>query len=301
MWQAVTFTWPETLALVADGNSSKLAGVDDELTAAAGRIQAAPAPSFVNNPVSGVAAGAMADFNSLIDSVFNNARVVCAHPWVQGIGQGVDHYRHLSPANAVLNAALKMQDEADAHRPTANTVDAVALLITGDGFSSFGNALSAFNTVFPIAELQMCERRCLQLAGLEKQKHVLPDAPINARWKPRGLMNFRAVSTPAAAVGEQSTHAMAYEIGGESPIDEVLNLTHKKASALAATDAALSEVQSVFSGGAGKGLFFSNKTPGVIKTELESSGADHGAPLAACVVITAAPGELIVLQEMLGL
>lgn len=300
MFSNLVFTWPGSLAQVHNDCMTALSSAAGELASAGGRLAAAPALEVINNPVAASAAGTGQMLADLIAQTLASVTLVCVHPWCQGVGQGDNHYRYLSPANAVIAAANKFADVPDTHKP-AGAVDALVLVVSAKSFDDFAKTLKPLNSVFPVADLQLCERRASQLATVERDKQVLPDAAINARWHKRGLPGIGRVSQAAAVVGELCAHASGYEAAGASPDEEINALIAKKSAALSTADNAITELQAVFAGGSGRGVFFQSTTPAQIKNALANSGLSHDDPVAVCLVLAGAVGSLDVVREMLGL
>lgn len=300
MFSNLNFNWPTTLDDIANESESSLAVAESELDSAGDRLSAAPAITIENNPVAGSAGGSAVNYSALMDIIFTDTKMVCVHPWTQGVGQGETHYRYLSPANAVQAAAKKLVDAPDYQRLTTS-VDAVVVVISAKDFDVFAKSIKQFSDVFPVADLMMCQRRSAQLATVEKDKVILPDAAINARWRAKGMGGIGHSLISSSATGELCSHAVGYESGAVSPDDEIQNLISKKKSMLDAAIAAVDDLRSVFDGGVGRGVFFSSQSPAQIKNALDASGLSHDDPLACCLVFTSVPGKLTLVKEMLGL
>lgn len=300
IFQPIAFTWPASLSDIAQEMAGFLTNASAELDSAGERLTAAPGASLVNNPVAGECVGAAASFNQLVDLVAGRVRVLCVHPWQQGVGQGENHYRYLSPANAMVHAAAKVTEAVDAHRPRG-ALDALTIIITGKSFADFSNSLRAFNQLFPVPDLQLCERRAGQLAILENDKQILPDAMRNAYWRDRNKITAGLLRNGLSVVGEVCAHAMAYEGGGTDPDAELQILIQKKHATLQASSDAIEALAGQFSGGNAKAVFLENQTPQQLQNTLSNSGLTHDDPLCCCLVLTAEQGGLLTLQQLLGL
>jgi len=300
LFNDISFSWPPTLSDIVSDCDAALTNAGSELDSASGRLTGAPEITIENNPVSADAAGSAVSYAALKDIIFSNVKMVCVHPWTQGVGQGESHFRYLSPANAAQAAANKLIDTPDSNRLTI-TMDAIALVISSKDFDGFSKTLKQFTDVFPVANLLMCQRRSAQLSTVEKDKQLLPDAAINARWRGKGIAGIGLSEKAFSVTGELCSHAVGYEIGALSPDDEIQDLITKKQTAIDSATDAVTQVQSIFSGGVGRGAFFSGQTAAQIKSTLDSSGLSHDDPLACCVLFTAESGKLSLVKEVLGL
>jgi hypothetical protein len=300
MFNTLEFSWPPTLDDIASDSTAALENAASELDAAGDRLGDAPALTIENNPVAAEASGSAVNYSALMNIISTDVKMVCIHPWTQGVGQGESHFRYLSPANAIQAAANKLVDMPDFNRQTT-TMDAIVLIVSAKSFDLFSATLKQFTNVFPLPDLLMCQRRAGQLSTVEKDKVLLPNAAINARWRWKGVGGIGLSRNASNVVGELCSHAVGYESGALSPDDEIQNLITKKTSAIDAAKDAVTDMQSIFSGSVGRGVFFSGQTAAQIKNALDTSGLSHDDPLACCVVFTAVPGKLALVKEVLGL
>jgi len=300
MFSNIQFHWPPSFANVKTATSAKLANAAAKITEAKSRLQAAPAPAVVNNPVAGACAGSATALTQLRSVIAREALCFCVHPWTQGVGQGEGIARYLSPANAVTAASAKFTDAADAHKPKV-AMEAVCVVLSAPSFKQLGEAIAQFCAVLPNPQLGLCQRRAQQMATLERDKTEMPGAPGNALWAPGHLSGASPVRDGTAALGEQLAHAVGYEASGVSALQELTALADKKQQALTSTANAITALANTFTGGNGKGVFISARAPEQIKNLLSGSELDHDAPLACCIVFAAPEGALSVLKELLGL
>ncbi len=300
MFVDIHFQWPPTFNQVKTATSQKLANAAAKIGEAKGRLQNTPALAQVNNPVAGACAGSAAALDQLRAILAHETLCVCVHPWTQGVGQGEGVARYLSPANAIAAASAKFVDAADAHKPKT-AMEAVCVVLSATGFKQLGDAVAQFCAVLPNPQLGLCQRRAQQLAALERDKIDMPGAPGNALWAPGRLSGTTPVRSGNTALGEQLAHAVGYEAGGKSALQELTALADKKQQAITAASDAIAALVATFAGGIGKGVFISAKAPEQIKNELAGSELDHDAPLAVCLVYAAPAEKLTVLKELLGL
>lgn len=300
MFSTINFEWPASLHTVNSSAANKLTNATGQLTDAKSRLQSVPAMTVVNNPVAASCAGSMNELESLHTLLVANVATFCVHPWVQGVGQGESHNRYLSPANAITAAANKFVDSVDTNKPKT-VVDAVCVLLTATSYSMFAETLKRFCIVFPDAQLNLCQRRALQLATVEKEKTILPDAAGNAVWRPSAIPAFGRTQLGCQLAGERLAHAVGYEAGGMAADNELIALANKKAQQLTAIKTAIDSFSASFSDAVGRGVFIAAKTPEQIKNQLLAHSLGHDEPLACCVIYTGAPGSLNLLREMLGL
>lgn len=300
MLSPIHFKWPSTFSAVNSSAANKLTNAAAQITAAKSRLQNAPALAVTSNPIAANCAGALNELNALHAVLMANVNSFCVHPWTQGVGQGDSHYRYLSPANAMAATAKKFIDSADVHKP-AVAVDAICVLLSATSYAQLSATLQQFCIVFPDAQLHLCQRRAKQLATLEKDKLLLPDAAGNAVWRPGRVAAIARSGIGCRAVGERLSLAVGYEAGGVVSDAELINLANKKAQHLTDVKTAIETFAASFAGAVGRGVFIANKNPEQIKNQLAVHSLGHDEPLACCVVYAGAPGKLTLLREVLGL
>lgn len=300
MFSVINFTWPDTFLAANTNATGKLNSASSEIDNAKNRLTAAPAVTLTNNPLAETCNGSLAALNTLHGLLANEVSSFCVHPWTQGVGQGDSHNRYLSPANAVTAVANKFSDVSDVNKPKT-VVDAICVLLTAASYGQLAETITQFCTVFPDAQLRLCQRRAQQLSTIEKDKVILPAAAGNAFWRPRRLAAAGRGERGCSLVAERFAHAVGYEAGGVSPDQELINLATKKQQQLTEIVAAINSFSATFSGTAGRGVFISAKTPEQIKNQLFANSLGHDEPLACCVVYSGVPGSLGLLREVLGL
>lgn len=296
-WNNVAFTSPDFLTNALNSVSGSLAATASDVGAVRAALLASPgidAPNAGAEPTSGAQVG-RSNIYSLAAPVL---RCVVVHPWCEGVAQGVGHYRHLSSRNAVNAAAKKLGDVLDVHRPTT-TLDFLALLVSGSSYADMHQKLNAVLGVISEPTLFMCARRCAQLATLENDKVLLPDAGMNARFKYFSPAGCNVIATAASAVGAVVALGDADSIAGASAETDLVTVTKKKAALIASVQADANSALANFTGGAGQFYFMSNTTPNAASRALIDGDVGYEYPLAVCMLVAGAPGELDGLRGML--
>lgn len=296
-WVNTVFNAP---AVITDAVSD----VDSELTAqhiAMGNVRSAALASLaIDAPDAGVTShtGPITGRAALHDCLTPSLRAVIVHPWCEGLAQGVGHYRHLSVRNAVNAAAKKLGDVIDQQRPTG-AMDILALLVAGSSYAELHQKLQYFLTVFSNPTLYMCARRCAQLASIETDKILLPDAAMNAGFHHFSISHQHAIANTLGDVGMLVALGDAATIAGNSAETDLIALTKKKEAIITAAKTTAENAIVSFSGGAGRFLFLSGTTANAASRALIDSDVGYEYPLAVCAVVAGAPGELGVLRSML--
>src|SRR5690606_33905444 len=127
--------------------------------------------------------------------------------------------------------------------------------LSANSFAGLANTLNQFNVVFPVRDLLLCERRAIQLTTLESDKTTMPLSALNARWRKDKAGSVGLTKKAVAALGEYGAHSFGYEQGGSTPDDELQKLILKKQSSISSAANAVNNVESIFSGGYGRGVF----------------------------------------------
>lgn len=296
-WQPISFTPPPVL-------TDALGSVDSALTAAAGdmatvraALLASPsidAPDAGAEPHSGAHTGRSSVY-SLTAPVL---RSVVVHPWCEGLAQGDGHYRSLSSRNAVKAVAKKLGDVIDPHRP-AGAMDVLAVLVSGSSYADLHQKLNAVLSVVSEPTLFMCARRCAQLASLETDKVLLPDAGMNARFVHFAAAGCEVIAQAIGAVGEAVALGDEVSIAGGSAETDLIAITKKKEAVIASVQTAAGDALADFGGGAGQFYFLSGVSANAASRALIDADVGHEYPYAVCLLVSGAPGALDGLRGML--
>lgn len=248
--------------------------------------------------------GAITGDGPLYGFTQSSIKQLIVHPWQEGIGQGFGVVRYLSPRNAVDFAANKFFDSPDDLIPIkTGNVDVLGLLVTGTGYANFNANLNNLLRVFSDSTLYMCARRSSQIAALESNKVVLPDAAKNCRWDHVTESHHSTWADYSAAVGHVNALSYANEIGNASLEEAVMVLANKKtfSASKATTEAELIIGRINGSADGVKCFFINNKTTSIVKKILLASDTGLEYPLCACVIYCGAVGSLDHLKEIFSL
>lgn len=298
-WQPVAFSPSAALGAVTGGAQAATSGAPAALSAASARLGAATPPAYVKSPVA-ASAGAAATMATTLAGLLQHAhRYLFAHPWQQGIGTGDGLYRSLSAPNALQALASKLRDTADPHVPTGS-IEAVGLLVASNNYAGLATHLSSFNSVLPLPETLMAQRRAQALADWERQKVTLPHTAQNTRWSTRQHGQNATLRTAQACAGDLVADVAGYDAENITPVAELQALATKKQTVLATHTAALAALNSTLSGSTGFALAAGNTIPDIVAA-LTSGGPGHEYTLSVACLIVATPGNLTLLKEIVGL
>jgi hypothetical protein len=295
MFNAIIFKPPTVLVNAASSVTAELTTAASNAANVRSAVLAAPAidaPNAAIEPHSGALNGR----EGLYALAAPALRCVVIHPWVEGIAQGVGHYRYLSNRNAVNAAAKKLGDVLDTSRPTG-VMDVLALLIAGSSYAELNQKLHSLLAVFSNETLFMCARRCAQLATLESDKVLLPDPASNARFNHAA----NATANPVAYknIGQLVALGDAQQMAGSSAETDLVALTKKKQAIITSVTTAANNSLASFTGGAGQFYFNAGTSANAASRALLDADVGFEYPLAVCVLMTGAPGSLAMLKGML--
>lgn len=286
MWKPIAFAIPDEFAYRPASGGSVL-----------GLLQATPIIDEIN-PDADYSQGALGNgnYNRFVVPAFKH---VVAHPWQQGIGQGNGIHRYLSPRNAVNTVANKLVDLPDDFRPMGNDYfDALSILLCAESYAAFSNQLSSFLSLFSDPTVYMCMRRSGQIASLEQQKTLLPDAALNSRWHSQGESNHASWNNFICAVGHADAFGFADDEGAKG-LEEAVFLCSKKREALASSanlQAALT-LATINGVHQGRTFFIKEQKINSIRKLLLDSDTGFEFPLSVCVFFIGAVDALNPLRK----
>ncbi|WLQ14390.1 hypothetical protein O5O45_00380 [Hahella aquimaris] len=276
-----------------------LAGADASLAQASARVQGVSL-SYACNPLAAQASEAAAARDAYLALMRYEGQTLCVHPFQEGVGDGSGLYRYLSAPNAAARLAAKLTDAQDAGRPRG-LLDAVAVLIVARDLAGFAERLAAFNAVFPTPELQLAQRRAAQLATLEQEKFILPDAPLTPPWTARDGIQVHHLAQHGRAVGAQLATAQGYASETPSPIAELQAVIARKRQRLKELQSHYDQLKGQLTGQAGYALYAQGDASAVA-AQLQAPGAPgHEYVLTAGALFVAGTGQLTFLKETFGL
>ena len=153
-WNAVDFSPSDTLSGIGDSLMPAVEGLASDVQAGAGKLTelAEKVPNAVPD-VSALAGMADELRGRLAGLMTGSVSVLCVHPWQQGVGDRKGDYAWLTPENALASLSARCV-------PACLTGDApqggaaLVLVVTAPDLSAFMDALGAFNSVFPLRELE---------------------------------------------------------------------------------------------------------------------------------------------------
>ncbi|ABC27287.1 probable phage protein [Hahella chejuensis KCTC 2396] len=297
-WRLTAFNASNTEAQTVALASPILDGADASLAEASERIQGVSL-SYVRNPLATQASEAAAARESYQALMRYEGRVLCVHPFQEGVGDGGGLYRYLSAPNAAARLAAKLTDAQDAGRPRG-LLDAVAVLIVARDLAGFAERLAAFNAVFPTPELQLAQRRAAQLATLEQEKWILPDAPLTPLWVARDGVQIPRLAQHGRAVGAQLATAQGYAAETPSPVAELQAVIERKRQRLQQLQSHYDQLKGQLTGQAGHALYAQGDAS-AIAAQLQAGAPGHEFVLTAGALFVAGVGQLTFLKENFGL
>ncbi|MBU6950988.1 hypothetical protein [Hahella sp. HN01] len=297
-WRLTAFSASNTEAQAVALAAPILAGADASLAEASTRINGLSL-AYSPNPLATQASEAAAAREAYQALMRYEGRVLCVHPFQEGVGDGSGLYRYLSAPNAAARLAAKLTDAQDTGRPRGQ-LDAVAVLIVARDLAGFAERLAAFNAVFPAPELQLAQRRAAQLATLEQEKWLLPDAPLTPPWTARDGVQIPRLAQHGRAVGAQLATAQGYAAETPSPMAELQAVIEQKRQRLKELQSHYNELKGQLNGQTGFALYAQGDASAVA-AQLQAGAPGHEYVLTAGALFVANAGQLTFLKETFGL
>ncbi len=213
MWKPVKFTPPPSIDDLAAGLSPSLTGFESTLQSGVGGLDGLGLPSLPMPPNS--IAELRAGTSGMLASP---ARYMAVTPYQFGVGSRTGENAYLTPDEAVKTALGRVGDvSGDIRAGVLGKSAIVLLLIAAPEPGDFARALSNFNAVYPIKELQKAERRAAALATLETEKFKIPPAQGYPAWKLASPLNNAKGQAVAKVCGEQLAIAEGMQAVNKPP------------------------------------------------------------------------------------
>lgn len=213
-----------------------------------------------------------------------NVQTLIAHPWMQGVGEGVGHYRYLSFPNAAAALSTELVGETQA---------VFGMAITAASYADFALQIKGLTDAFPIKQFDQIHKRAAQLVSHEIDKFNLPVAPslLSGGTLTLGSLPTMAALQKAAIVQQAKAAAQAFE--DSNPLDNLTAFQTAKAVADAAVNNALNEAKALFTGGSGWRFYTESDAAASIM-----NGPGHEHTLTAMMLFIGSPADLSLLREI---
>ena len=235
-----------------------------------------------------------------LKSFEGDAKVLCGHPWQEGVGHGNGIHKTLSAKNVVEAMAKKLRDDKDPLCPDADT-EVVAVVFNSETLVDLAGLLDAFYAAFPLPCLAMVKRLARRMASYDVDSVSRPNPVDNPPWsnltsdKMAAIKEARAVSGARMAIIDGSL--------AECPErDELQDLIARKRAFVESVENANELLISAAAEGAGQFLYSQAQSPKLCADALlNANDFKHSDIYSAGVLFAGSPGELSAIKEAFGL
>jgi len=306
-WGSVKMRWPEQATGWMDQLKDAKDAARGNLLETGLRLSgldglATTDPSTIGEMVKNVVASGRAALDAQFGEI---PKCIVVTPFQSGVGQGTGYQRFLSAPNVLQHLAAKLDDATDAARPQGEQY-ALVLLFLGTGFDVMANALSKFNALLPIADLQRAERRARNLVKLESEKLQIQTAGMQPQWADMPLESCTVVKTATQSFNGQLAMMESYA-ADSSPLDDLASLAQRKAQQAVDQDQRLTDLKALLENGDDQPtvqarLIGPGDTAELRKQLLEGDDAPgHEWVLSSGLMLVGSKAGLSFVQELIGL
>lgn len=299
-WTDIVFTPPQSLQTVHNGLLGCHSAAPGELDNSEARLAAVNGAVTISaNPVAATATG-VANLRASMEGLLQvGGRFVCVHPYIHPLGDRRGDYAYLTPQQAAEGMAAKLADPKDLQ--AGQDLRGVFLLLRGVDNNGFAETLAAFNSVFPITELQLAERRAGWLATLEKDKFIQETGPIHPTWTDQGAHRHPGGSALEKSLGGLLGMADGYGQENTRPEDELAAVIEKKRTHLQELEAAWTTITDALKDGAGLGLVLDGNVGSIHRQLVENMPPVEGYKLAAVCCWIGNTEDMTFFRELLSI
>ncbi|EPM68885.1 hypothetical protein A584_16313 [Pseudomonas syringae pv. theae ICMP 3923] len=305
-WSPVAMRWPAQATQWMDdlAPAKNLAGA--ELGSTATRLAELAGLATVNPGPVGAAAQAAVDAGraALAGQLSQAPACITITPFQSGVGQGRGYQRFLSAPNLVKLLADKLLGSTPALR-TDGEQYALVLMFLATHYDQLAGALSRFNALMPVPELQRTEKRARHLSRLEAEKWELPSAGQLPHWGTLPLERCTITKAAKQSLSGQLSALESYTAEG-SPLADLAALATRKAAQAAALDQQLKGLQDQLANPMPETAMVARMIGPGNTAELRRSLLSEAAPghewvLCAGVMLVGQKEGLSFVQELVGL
>ena len=243
-FQRVAFAPPSVTANLAEGLSPALASVQQGFSEGAKSLQGLGLPPSGTGELVAQMAAARQGVTAAVRSP---ASFMAITPFQYGIGNRKGEYAYLTPEQALTALAGRM---ADAPQKDLGAELALVVLLVGTvNHAAMAQALTAFNVVFPIPQLEQVCRRAQALATLETDKFVIPKGPGYPAWGQVAPQQNCMGQMVAKALGSMLATGEGAALATTSPTERLAAFGQKQARKIEEKAATLQHLAQSMIGG----------------------------------------------------
>lgn len=304
-WAPVQLRWPEQATAFMDDLGSVQDLATQALTETVERVSALASLATTAPGLVGAAAEQVSGATrSALDSALGEPPLaLVVTPFQSGVGQGTGYQRYLSAPNLLRHMADKLTDTSDDSRPGVESY-ALVLMFVATRYDHLASALSTFNTLLPMKDLQRAERRARHLFDLEVDKWTLPAAGTLPLWGKVPLE--RCTVTKAAKQAMASQLAALESYADSSPAGDLAALVARKAEQAQGMADTLSTLKAQFAGSTistttRARLIGPGNNAELARELLTGEAPGHDWPLSAGVMLVGSLPGLAFVRELVGL
>lgn len=225
-------------------------------------------------------------------------------PFQSGVGQGRGYHRFLSAPNLVQLLADKLLESSNTHKTDAGQYT-LAVMFLATRYDQLAGALSRFNALMPVPELERSEKRARHLSRLEAEKWELPSAGPLPRWSTLPLERCTLTRAAKQALSGQLSALEGYT-ADRSPLADLSALAARKVAQGAARDQQLQDLRDQFASPSPDTAIVARLIgPGTMaelrRALLAGSAPGHEWVLCAGLLLVGPKEGLSFVQELVGL
>jgi hypothetical protein len=231
----VSFAPSPAVTSTAEGFSAALEGLQQSFAEGAASL------GELSLPASG-ASGLLEQMRqaraAAAETVTAPVRFMAITPFQYGVGVRKGEYSFLSPEQALGTLAERISetgssavDDADGDEDIELAL--VVLIIATQTHALMGQALEAFNKVYPVAQLEQACRRAKALATLETDKFVIPKSPGFPPWAEASPQKDAKGQAVARALGGLVALGEGAAMGAAAPGAILADFGKKQAAKIA--------------------------------------------------------------------
>ncbi|BES69737.1 hypothetical protein RE428_08000 [Marinobacter nanhaiticus D15-8W] len=304
-WYSLDLTEPATAGAASDAADPSLEAIPGAIETSTASLAAISSRSkWKPGDLASGAGGIVEQRAALSDLLASGGQVVTIHPWTQGAGDTGNGVRSepargwLSPAQAVQALVDKLKDKLDPAKDESEEL--LLIMVSGSDYGSWARSLAAFNSVLPLGDLSLCQRRAEQLATLEADKRQRIAASHNPRWR---RLNGQQHGT-GAAIRTQLGALLARVETLSSDTDPLMDLQaflDNRTAMLTERQRAWDDLRGTLGPTTQQLYVAAGGSPEGLAAQLQqSSPPNPGAPLCALVAVTGPAGCLSYFKEVVG-
>lgn len=188
MWRQSPLSWPSSSQAIQTSAEQVIDQIGTRMNDAVSRLTPLESDANYRRHALSSDAEALLGLRGDLESLIEQGTIISATPYQYEVGQRLESGCVLTPQQAQVTLAAKLQDQIDTYRPFASS-HCIAVMISAPNLASFAKQLADVTSVLCFPDWMQSARQANALTTNERSKMHVPAPIIQPRFKPQATVN----------------------------------------------------------------------------------------------------------------